>query len=206
MADINSPLEIGVTTGPIPGSRLKYASGASSFGALSQGFTIYAKVLIAAAAMIAMPASLAASPLRLTEYRTEAGNPSGYRDYVMHKPERWGALVLIHQAGKSETTAIALYRLALHARKAGFEAMDIVDAEYIDNSNFANGSGQIERYRADVRAIGAHPEEPVHACDADRRFRSSCRRIFIAQILPELQQILGLTDADTVNEIAQLPS
>ena len=155
------------------------------------------------ALLVATPA--AAQTTRLPEYRPEAGNPSGYRDYLLHKPDRWGVLVLIHQAGRRETTAIALYRLALHARQAGFEAMDVVEAEYVDNSNFADGSGQIERYRADVAAIGAHPADPVHECDAQRRFESSCRRIVIADALPALQQVLGLTDADTADELAHLP-
>ncbi len=128
--------------------------------------------------------------------RWKLGQPYGYRDLRI-EPGRWKIRAMSFHAGMDLPTAMALHRVAIHAKANGFDRFRAVSMKVTCSNLFsAAPSGCVGTSldeEVDIVAVGYRTGSPAPACEEKGRWAVNCKDFVVDDLLAVLRAPLGLT-------------
>jgi hypothetical protein len=162
------------------------------------------RLIIAAALAALMAHNPAIAKVNNHYAKWKFGQPYGYRDLKI-LPGRWKIRSMSFHAGMDFPVAMALHRLAVHAKANGFDRFYTVSMK-VTCSNLFSGApsgckGTSLDEEVDIVAVGYSNTGPIPRCEETGDWASNCKSFETEQVLADLRSPLALTTEQVEQEI-----
>jgi hypothetical protein len=162
------------------------------------------RLIVAAALVVLVAHNPAIAGVNNHYAKWKLGQPFGYRDLKI-LPGRWKIRSMSFHAGMDFPVAMALHRLAVHAKANGFDRFYTVSMK-VTCSNLFSGApsgckGTSLDEEVDIVAAGYSSSGPIPRCEETGDWAPNCKSFEVDKVLADLRAPLGLNVEQVEQEI-----